>query len=172
MFLQDYPCTFRLDGSAEEAPYKLDYVMDGWNIFPVSLHIKSEETAPVTDESDLRNSMDQLIVTLRQGLRSGLNVDPIHTLNTMYVGKYTEPLTDALVGLISHDEVSTNVWLTILLSCQNVYTLTHNNETLLVMVDDKNLISCLFFDANTNRITGYSLDPRLVSLSMEAVRLW
>jgi len=172
LFLKDYPCSVRLNGSAEKTSYKLDYVMEGWNSFPISLHLKGEETAPVSDDSELRNSMDQLIGVLKQGVRSSFDVDPIHTLDIMYVGKYTEPLTDAFKALLSHDEVSRSVWLSILLNCQSVYTLTHNNETLLVMVDTENLISCLFFDAHTNRITGYSLDPPLVSLSMGAVRLW
>ncbi len=171
LFLQDHLGDFCLDASGEEASYKLDYVMDGWNIFPISLHLKGEETAPVTDESALRDSLDQLTSVLRQGVRSGIDPDPIDTLDIMYVGKYTEPLTAVFKGLLSHDEVSKQVWLSIIINCRKVYTLTHNNETLLVMVDAENLISCLFFDANSNRITGYSLDPQLVSLSMDTTRI-
>ena len=73
--------------------------------------------------------------------------------------------------LFLHDDFSKTVWLSILLHCEDIYTLTYKNETLLVMVDEENLISYLFFDALTNRVTGYSIDPRLVSLSMDSTRI-
>ena len=146
--------------------------MDGWNNFPISLHLKGEETAPVSDERELRDNLDQIIDILKQGFLH-LDIDPILNLsdpNTIYVGRYTEPLSDAFKALLSYDQTSYCVWLSIILNCQNIYSLTYNNETLLVMVDTENLISCLFFDAHTNRITGYSLDPKLVSLSMNKIR--
>ena len=167
LVLQDHSCTFRLDGSVDDAPYMVDYVLDSFNTFPIYLHLQGEKTLPVADESKLRDNLEQLISKLRRDFWQ----DPIDSLNSMYMGKYVSPLTGVFMELFLHDDFSKTVWLSILLHCEDIYTLTYKNETLLVMVDEENLISYLFFDALTNRVTGYSIDPRLVSLSMDSTRI-
>ncbi len=167
LFLQDHSCSFRFDGSVDNAPYMLDYGLDRFNTFPIYLHLQGEKTLPVADESELRDNLEQLIGKLKRDFW----LDPIDSLNLIFTGKYASPLTEAFVQLFSHDSFSKTVWLSILLNCEDIYTLTYKNETLLVMVDEQNLISYLFFDALTNRVTGYSIDPQLVSLSMDSTRI-
>lgn len=164
LFLQDYPCSFRFMESVEETHYMLDYVLDGRSIFPVCLHLKGEKTMPVEDETALRDSLEHIVSQVTYDfLHKDLNAVASLTYY-MEDGEYTTPLTDAVLRLLSFNSSSYKVWLYILLNCQDIYTLTYQNETLLVMVDRQNLISCLFFDAATNQVTGYSIDPQLVSI--------
>lgn len=170
LFLQDHSCSFRLDASTEEAPYTLDYALDVWNTYPVYLHLQGEKTAPLADGSTLRDHLEQVITELKRDYRKK-DFDPVDSLKEMDVDKSAKPLTEALVRLLSHDSTDKKVWMSILLNCRDIYTLTYENETLVVMVDKENLISCLFFDALTNRVTGYGIDPQLISLSMDAARI-
>ena len=170
LFLQDHSCSFRFDVSDESAPYTLDYVFDVWNTFPVYLHLQGEKTLPLADDREFRNHLEQVMSQLKRDFRRK-GVDPIDSLKAMNTDKYAAPLTEAFMSLLSHDTTDKKVWLSILLNCQDIYTLTYKNETLVVMVDKENLISCLFFDALTNRVTGYGIDPQLVSLSMDPTRI-
>lgn len=163
LFLKGYPCSFRLKQGADVSPYTLDYVLDGWNIFPVCVHMKGEKTMPVADENAIRDSLEHIVSQVTHDfLREDLNA--VASLTFMEDGEYTTPLTDAVLRLVSYNAPSYNVWVSILLNCQDIYTLTYQNETLLVMVDRQNLISCLFFDASANQVTGYSIDPQLVGI--------
>lgn len=162
LFLQDHSCSFRFDDSADDAPYMLDLVLDGRKMFPVYLHLQAEQSSPVAEENELRNAMDQIVSKFKYDFwQEGL--DPIDSLNSMRTTAYKTSLAEALLRLLSHDIFSYDVWQSILLNCREIYTLTYKNETLLVMADDQNLTCCLFFDALTNRVTGYSIDPVTIS---------
>ena len=164
LFLQDYSCSFSAENSAAKTKYQLDFVLDGRNMLPLYLHLRTAETAPVIDENSLRSDMEQLINKLKYDFWQELG-DPVEILLPLSESDentYKASLADAMLALLSHDDYSFSLWFSILLNCREIYTLPYENETLLVMTNDQNLTCCLFFDGVTNRVTGYSIDPSLV----------
>jgi len=165
LFLQDYSCSFYFTDSADYTPCTLDLVIDGRTMFPTYMHLREKESLPVTDDAELRNCMKNLIDQLQYDvLRDYMEpIDSIRLISKSNPDAYTVSLAQAMLGLFSRSELSCDIWWSILLACRDIYTLTYENESLLVLVGDQNLTCCLFFDALTNHITGYSIDPNIIT---------
>lgn len=164
IFLRDYSYTPYEGADA----CKLDLVLYSVDLLPLYCHLSAQKTAPAADEAALRDDMEQLLNELKFGVFEEAR-DPAEILCRIADSSddsFMPLLARTLLRLICESGCE-ELWLSILLGANDVYTLTYQDETLLVLTDDQNRTCCLFYDGLSNRITGYSIDPKLTGIFEE-----
>lgn len=177
LFLQEYWYK-AVDGKT----YELDLVVDDNGWVPLYLHIQRSDTktAPLNNDGALQRSLHRLTSTLQNGdldpqllAEQGVTEDLIRDITVfsiMYLSddRYIPQLLQALSAPLIYPRITekpqpvihytASAWLEALFDYRTIYTMTCDNETLLVLSDKQNRTYCIFYDGVSNRPTGFCID--------------
>lgn len=181
LFLRDYRYT--PPGSGQ---YTLDLVLTS-SAFPLYAHVRTADASPspVSDteafEKDFILVRELFLPPLMDELGYEATDDSAQTVyikdtlsavtdqaSEMYPDSYVPALTDALGSMtlffsdpLAGTTESSSIlyeWQNILLGTQDFYTMTYENETVIVLTDYNNRPYTLFFDGTENKCTGFGFD--------------
>jgi len=177
LFLQEYWYK-AVDGKT----YILDLVVDENEWAPLYLHIRrsSANTAPLNDDAPLRQSLQRLTFSLQNGdldpqllAEKGVTKDLVRDITVfsiMYLPDHHHipQLLQTLSAQLVYPNITekprpiinytASAWLEALFEYRNIYTMTYDNETMLVLSDEQNRTYCIFYDGVSNRPTGFCVD--------------
>lgn len=167
------------------AAYTVDLVVttDG---LPLYVHTRESgtETAPVSDpealEKDLAAALDICFSYLENRMSDPYALNEISAVwlveeaQSVYPDTYVPVFAEVFSTLFRQVDTDTDgylqteilyLWEEVLRNRQDIYSLTYENETLLVVTDDQNHLCILFFDGAQARVTGISVDTALLGYS-------
>lgn len=185
-FLRDFHYTS--EGGGE---YVLNLVFTAEFFHPLYVHVyPASDPSPVADENALLRDLEatrDLFLLYQKEIENAVGIamddaegflkNLLDSAESTYPDTYVPSLTEAFLFFLNpyntYDNTGTwsvsydycYAWQELLWNMQDSYTLTYENETLLVMTDSQNYPYTLFFDGTSQHITGFSLDAALFGYS-------
>lgn len=178
--------------------YTLDLVLEYDSMFPIYLHVRSsaQDTAPAEFPASLLSCFREAANIWTGSFIRHYTADTAYTQDTLYEEIAQNAAKDAYMqedeevlafvnffnavalqfdGLTAaapeEAEIvfdSAILWNALLADMQDCYTLTYENETVIVLTDYSNIPCTLYYDAAQNRVTGFGIDAARFGYTAEA----
>ena len=177
LFLHGYTYT-AVDGEA----YTLDLVLDISGIFPLSLHVRplSDEPLPASDADQLLTALETALQFWQTQLYERPEIYNADSDARMQWLRDTLSLVYHTYGESTYAHLVSQ-FCTFLMACEDIqpggsawtapifapgylevgYTISYENETVIVLTDYSNMPYTLYYDGDAQKITGFGLDARL-----------
>ncbi|MGN0479306.1 MAG: hypothetical protein ACI4GO_07715 [Hominenteromicrobium sp.] len=178
LFTRDFRVT------TASAAYTVDVVITTDGI-PLYIHTRElgTETAPASDPEVLEDDLASALGICSAYLENWMYGQPLNEMSPVWLveeaeivcpNTYVPVFAEVFSALFSRVDADADgylqnellyLWDEVLRNRQDIYSLTYENETLLVVTDDQNHLCLLFFDGTQARVTGISVDAALLGYS-------